>query len=74
MDPYHHAEFQKKLISQSQENSQMEGKKDRRTEGQKDRQLIHRTLLARAGAPIIIMISKKISLYLKSLKYNFKEI
>ena len=32
----HHAEFQKKLISQSQENFQTEGWKDRRMEGQTD--------------------------------------
>ena len=44
--------------------------------GQRDGQLIHRTLLAMTEGAIIIIIiiSKEASLYLKSLKYNFKGI
>ena len=40
-------------MSQSQESFRKEGRKDKRTEGQKDGQtLIHRTLPATAGGPI----------------------
>ena len=46
IDPQHHAEFQKKLMSQSQENFQ------RRTQG---RTLIHWTLPARTRGPKIAM-------------------
>ena len=45
--PFHHAEFKKKLVSQSQENFHMEGLEDRRTEGQTDHN--DRTLSATAG-------------------------
>ena len=54
MVPKQHAEFQKKLRSQSQENFNKEGRKDGRTEleGQKDGQtLIHRTLPATSRGP-----------------------
>ena len=54
MVPKQHAEFQKKLSSQSQENFNKEGRKDGRTEleGQKDGQtLIHRTLPATSRGP-----------------------
>ena len=33
MDHQHHAEFQKKLMSQAQENFRMEGQEDKMTEG-----------------------------------------
>ena len=46
MGPYHHAKFQKKLMSQYQENVQTDG----RTEGQTD--AILRNLPAKAGGPI----------------------
>ena len=50
-----------------------------RNYGQRDGQLIHRTLLAMTEGAIIIIIiiiiiSKEASLYLKPLKYNFKGI
>ena len=53
--PYHHAEFQKKLMSQSQENFWT----DARTEGRMDQQTIfHRTLPATTrGTKESIMIN-----------------
>ena len=38
MDPYHHAKFQKKLMSQFRENLQTDGRMDGRMEGWTDRQ------------------------------------
>ena len=47
MGPYHRAEFQKKIMSQSQENFETDGKMDGQT-------LFYRTLLATVGGPKMV--------------------